>query len=710
MTGRTTDFAHPPAPEAGHTDTATSLMVRLRIRVLIVTLALIVGAAAALSVVAHRLFEQQLAPEVTRQAATVAEFLAADVERALGYGIAIEDLVGVTEHFERASAPHPEMEYVALHDTGGKLLQAIGPKTRDSADPAVERMVKRQMAAGGTGFGEVTHTHEYYIVMAPVRHDGRVAGIISIGVDASFVQTQLADLAYDIVIILMVALFIAFEILVAVTAGVFTPLRELYELTLQAAAGNLGRRVPAWATGEAGAAVARVNAVLGSVQDRYRRIAAATDGTATALQERLQEIGRRFGLDRREAGAAGRPLSAVDARLPLFVFVFAEELQKSFLPLYVKQLYRPVDWLSPELLIGLPISVYMLALALTTPFAGTWVDRHGARRIFTLGLIPAVAGFIGSAFAGDLFQLLAARTLTAIGYAMITIAAQGYIARTAERAGRAQGMSVFVGVLMAGSICGTAIGGIVAARLGYEVVFLFAAGLAAFAGVLALRMLSPDRSPAGGADAPARPTFRDFATLLGNRRFLALLLLSAIPAKIVLTGFLFYAVPLYLTDLSASEAEIGRVMMLYSLMIIFVGPWASRFADRSGRGRMLVFAGTLASGLAMVLLGWFTDFEGVIVAVAVLSLGHAISISPQIALIPEICRAEIERFGQTTVLGLLRMLERGGSVLGPLLVAYMIASFGYAEGLAYTGGGVALLSLLLPLLIGRRSRPFGDAP
>lgn len=709
-----TDCAQTPAPSTERTETehaaaATPLAARLRTRVLIVTLALMVGAAAALSIVTHDLFERQLAPEVTRQAATVAEFLAADVERALDYGIAVEDLVGVADHFERARAPHPEMEYVALHDAGGMLLRTVGSQTHVSEDPDVERAA-RQLAAGGPGSGEIVHTHDYYVVMAPVRHDGRLAGIVSIGVDVSFVQTQLADLAYDIAIVLMVALFIAFEILAAVTAGVFAPLRELHELTLHAAAGNLGRRLPAWAAGEAGAAVARVNAVLDAVQDRYRRIAAATDGTVTALHERLQGIGLRFGLDRRQADEAGRPLSAIDARLPLFVFVFAEELQKSFLPLYVKQLYRPVDWLSPEILIGLPISVYMLALALATPFAGTWVDRHGARRIFTLGLIPAIAGFVGAAFAGDLFQLLVARTLTAIGYAMITIAAQGYIAHTTERAGRAQGMSVFVGVLMAGSICGTATGGILADRLGYEVVFLFAAGLAAFAGVLALRMLSPDQRLAGGGEAPAPPTLRDFASLLGNRRFLALLLLAAIPAKIVLTGFLFYAVPLYLTELSASEAEIGRVMMLYSILIIFVGPWASRFADRSGRGRTLVFAGTLASGLAMMLLGWFTDFYGVIVAVAVLSLGHAISISPQIALVPEICRTEIERFGQTTVLGLLRMLERGGSVLGPLLVAYMIASFGYVGGLAYTGGAVAALSLLLPLLIGRRSRPSGDTP
>ena len=53
-------------------------------------------------------------------------------------------------------------------------------------------------------------------------------------------------------------------------------------------------------------------------------------------------------------------------------------------------------------------------------------------------------------------------------------------------------------------------------------------------------------------------------------------------------------------------------------------------------------------------------------AVVALALGHAVSISPQIALVPEICHDEIAKLGQTTVLGLLRTFERAGSVVGDL--------------------------------------------
>src|SRR5690606_29839762 len=83
--------------------------------------------------------------------------------------------------------------------------------------------------------------------------------------------------------------------------------------------------------------------------------------------------------------------------------------------------------------------------------------------------------------------------------------------------------------------------------------------------------------------------------LLGNIRFLALVVLAAIPGKVVLTGFLFLAVPTYLAGLDATEGEIGRVMMLYSIGVIFVGPWISRIVDSRGGAALFVAGGTLLS-------------------------------------------------------------------------------------------------------------------
>src|SRR5690606_31050447 len=115
--------------------------------------------------------------------------------------------------------------------------------------------------------------------------------------------------------------------------------------------------------------------------------------------------------------------------------------------------------------------------------------------------------------------------------------------------------------------CGTAVGGILAGRVGYRAVFLLAAIVALLAGICALRMLVGWREPSD-AVGRKRIRIRDLRLLLSNRRFVGLMLLAAIPAKVLLTGFLFYAVPLYLFELGATEAETGRTMMAYSIVII----------------------------------------------------------------------------------------------------------------------------------------------
>lgn len=680
-----------PAPLINEQD---SIVARTRRRVLILTLMLVVAAAAVLSYRTDVLFKAELGPEVLSKSATMADFLAADVKLALSYGIPINKLVGVSEYFDERRADHPEINFIALLAADGRPLYVAGTYLEGS-ERAVKENAARQLIAGTSAPTGATDPRATYVVMRPVRTASAAVAAIVIGTDPDFVNRQIEGLAYDIGIILLVSLFLAFEVAVALLAvGAVRPMNQLLTLMRAAAAGNFHRRIAYRANDDIGRAIHQFNRVVETLNDHYGRLAAQLAGDAPLeLKGRLQAIGDRFGLTATGAVPSRAAASPIDVRLALFVFILAEEMQKPFLPLYVHSLGGSLAGLSPEILIGLPISVYMLVLALVTPFAGSWADRSGARRIFVLGLLPAIAGFLGAAFATTVVELIAARALTAVGYAMCTIAAQGFIIQVTPSNERAQGMSVFVGVLMSANICGTAIGGILADRIGYRAVFVCAAMLALVAGILALRMLPP--TSASAREARNSPRLADLRVMLASWRFVGLVVFAAIPAKIVLTGFLFYAVPLYLAQLGVSEAEIGRIMMLYSLVIVFAGPWLSKISDRGGYGRWMVFGGTFLSGLAMAALWGRSDHLGVIAAVLLVALAHAASISPQIALLPAICGREIERVGETTVLAILRMVERIGSVIGPILVAAWVTQFGFVEGLSLIGAYIVVLSLLL---------------
>ncbi|MCK0209439.1 MFS transporter [Starkeya koreensis] len=683
--------AAPGRDEAGAGKAATADMARLRTRILVITLALALAAATLLSLRTHTLFKDMLAPEITQKADIVDELATQDIERALGFGIPLDRLVGVEDYLEQLLGAHAEIAYAAVVDPDGKVKFSAGDDPEEIAE-------ELQGPVAGFALGsidrEIVWEGGRQMVLGRAEGpDGNTAAVIVVRLDSRFVDRQFEDLAQDVFIVLLVALFLAFEMAVVLLTGrTLRPLNQLIEAVEAGGQGNLHRRIAYRANDGIGRVVRHFNSLIQGLNERYRRLVEHA-GERPALHARVAAIGARFGLTEGPIDSFGIRAAVTDMRLPLFVFVMAEELQKSFLPLYIASLDANVSWLSPQLLISVPISVYMATLALATPISGSWSDRYGPRRIFLAGLMVAIVGFLAAAAAHSVLELIAARAAGAVGYGMCTIAAQGFIVQVTQKEERTQGVSVFVTVLMSASICGTAIGGIIADQLGYRVVFVCAAALALVAGLLALRMM------AGVAPTEERRRFRlsDLGIALRNPRFLALVLFAAIPNKIVLTGFLFYAVPLYLAGLNVSEAETARVMILYSLVIVLVGPWVSRVADERGYGWSLVIVGTLLSGLAMFLLAVRSDIYGVAGAVVAVALAHAISISPQIALVPEICADEIERVGQTTVLGALRMLERIGSVIGPMMVAAIAVRFGYTASLMAIGGLIALCAPVLLL-------------
>jgi len=417
-----------------------------------------------------------------------------------------------------------------------------------------------------------------------------------------------------------------------------------------------------------------------------------TDKTSSSpVRTRLRKLAERFSLMNVLKEQHG---SIMDARIPLFVFAFAEELQKSFMPLFVAEFYEPNPWFSKDIVMGLPISVFMFVIAAATPFAGSWVDRWGNKRLFFWGLIPALAGYLGCAFASNVYDIIFWRGVTALGYAIITISCQGYIAAIVSSDNRAKGMAIFVGVLMTATMCGTALGGIIADRIGYQPVFLLSAFLAAFAGVLAWMMLSSDidkdskkSDKKAGASGGAMALFR-------NTQFAFIVLFCAIPAKIILTGFLYYMVPLYLVSLDASQSEIGRIMMVYSLVIIPLSPLASRFADYSGQMKQLVVLGTILSGIILISLYGEDSVARMLLAVALMGVAHSILKAPLIAAAMEAAEATPE-VGRTTALGLLRTSERIGSVLGPVMVASLLVVYSFAEAMAIVGTGIVITGIVM---------------
>lgn len=406
---------------------------------------------------------------------------------------------------------------------------------------------------------------------------------------------------------------------------------------------------------------------------------------AEARQQRRANPAQRQAPDQR---SAWRSTSAAAVRPALFLFMLTEELTRPFLPNWARQLAPTDSALSPEMLAGLPLVVFLAVVALLQWPLASWSQQHGRRKGFVLGSLLSAAGLALAAACDAYAGFLLARTLSAVGFALVFVSAQGAVIDGSGSADRARSLAQFVRAILVAGLCGPPLGGLVADYGGAALAFALCAGLALLAAAIAGWQLPADRP----APVPTTATANAPGLWQGALRqpgLLALLLGCALPAKLLLAALWFYLIPVALQDAGHSSAVIGRLQAIYPLTMVLLVPLAARWADRwQQRSNFVLIGGLLAGGSA--LLAWPAGTSPMVLALVLLGLGlgQALSIAPQSALVADFA-SRCAPQQSAAVLGLFRLIERSGSALGPASGALLLAAWGLGPALA-TIGAVAV--------------------
>ena len=659
------------------------------------SLAMILAASLSLIItVVH--FNAGLRPYLVDKARAVAVSVQQDIEYAISIGIPFDKIRGLDKHIESLIKEHPEVR--AMQVVSGPEMSAFNDMVKGDTEnnyKAVDYRIANLIVTVAAGFSTILSLDgsDDEMISVEVVNDGIVFAHVIPVIDENYLNGKMTSVFFDTLVILIAVSLVALEIVVVLSASQLSEPFRVAELALnRRAAGDLRQYQSGMGNGRLANFIRTLNTYNATLRDKLK--SALDSAKDVGRREKLSELSERsklFVTDARQQA------SIMDARIPLFVFCFAEELQKSFLPLFVAEFYSENDLFSRDIMMGLPISAFMFVIAVFTPFAGKLVDKFGNKPLFLAGLVPAIGGYLMCYLAQSGNDIFLGRSMTAIGYAVITISCQSYIASVVVAENRARGMAVFVGVLMSATMCGTAIGAILADWLGFKAVFLFAIGFALVAALLGWGMLSTDLPEPELKKTPVNLSKSPIATLLRNSQFVLIVLFCAIPAKVILTGFLYLFVPIYLASLEATQSEIGRVMMLYSLIIIPLSPFASGFADRLGKNLWMVIIATIASGI--VLLGLYQNASVAMVLGVVAALGgvHAFLKAPLIVAAMEAAEKSPD-ITRTGALSLLRTSERIGSVIGPVVVAGMLVVLDFGEVAAILGITVAILGLIMAAL------------
>ncbi len=620
-------------------------------------------------------FQQSYFSSLQQQGEKLADYLRQDIEHILKLGIPIQKLIKIDDSLAGILAASPDIEWIYITDLENRAIYHANREQTGKVSDADQHALGADFSAGADAGLPFSIGQQSTNVRAPVRGktDER-AGYVQMRISLRAIHAISWEIVLDIASVILVSLLITFMFLEFFIRRNFTgPLRSLNLRAKQAADAGVG--VP--------------------VDDNMTLMGIAKEiGDGGQLKSGKEQVDVETFKPRHAPVAKKIPYHYI--RPFVFLFFIAYNLPLSFFPLFVDTFQEPLWGLPSEVMIGLPISLFMLVFALSMLSVGHWLDKAGWYAPLLTGTAIFAVGFLATAFADSYLQLLLYRVVTAVGLGIGFMGFQQFVVENTDGQDRQIGFASFLSAFFAGEIVGAVIGGILADRLGYTNVFLLS-GAVSFLTLVGMLRFFRHYSHYHQPRSSNEISFSQIFSALRDREFLAVMIFQAIPAKIALVGFLMYFVPLYLAEIGTSQADIARIIMCYALTMVIAGQWLSPRLSTPEHRKYYILSGGLVTGVAMILFSLSSSTYTVLLAVALLGLAHALSLSSQTSLIAE--THLVKTLGVGKGLGVFRFWERTGNVAGPFIMAALVAASGYQQAIEYFGLGVIFSSLLYLVLL-----------
>jgi predicted MFS family arabinose efflux permease len=375
------------------------------------------------------------------------------------------------------------------------------------------------------------------------------------------------------------------------------------------------------------------------------------------------------------AKASGGSETLRKIRAPAFLIFLAEEFTRTTIPTISNELLLASYGASTSLLVSLPIVVFMIVVALGQPLSTGVIARFGRQRTLVVAVLLSCLGFVISASTPGFELLLVGRLIGGASYALIFISVQDHVIQNTTKTDRAVGFALLVGTIMVATVCGPALGGIIADNFGNKSPFYVAAALCALSLVWLIPMAK------GTTHAPQAVSMWSSykaLTALKSARFSAICFLNAIPAKMVLAGVCFYLIPMYVASIGENQAFTGRLLMIYAVVMVLLVPIFAKLANSYKRQLFNMNMGAILSGVGLVTLGLSAEIGALVACVGLIGLGQAMSISSQSSLVGQVVdTATMQRHTEPGIYGAYRFNERLGNAVGPIIAAVLIVAVGY---------------------------------
>lgn len=390
-------------------------------------------------------------------------------------------------------------------------------------------------------------------------------------------------------------------------------------------------------------------------------------------------------------------------RTAVAIYLFGAMLGISFIPVLMNGLTagRTYFGLSGNLLTSVPVSMEILAALVASFIAGGWTDRSGWHKPFLTGTgLSIVAAFLSSA-AENPVAFVFYRGLAGFGYGLSWMSSQGFLfAFSGDKTLGRTSASLIAGIY-SGYICGGAVGGLIADRMGYAAVFRFSGVVLILPAVFVIMFMSsfflkPEQHNSGISMSASYAKARRY---LSDRNIFSILLFSLLPFSLAQMGLFLFATPVILDSLHVSSATTGRVMMIYGITVIYLGPFLGSLTDKAANKRIFLVLAGISGTVGLFMVKYLSGVFALSLALFFMSVAGSIA-NPAISVLVH-AQPVTREVGVGFAVGTQRVFDKLGQMLGPLVLGGLFSFFSFQTSIQMLGA-FYFFATLCYVMINRR--------
>jgi len=326
-------------------------------------------------------------------------------------------------------------------------------------------------------------------------------------------------------------------------------------------------------------------------------------------------------------------------------------------------------------IIGLIIGLYSITNTPANILFGRLIDRVGYKVPLIIGLIGDALGMFFYSLCRLPIHLALVRALHGMSGGLVGPATMSITADYSERIGKGRAMGFYGMSLATATLVGYGLGGVIASRLGYKVVFFFGAMLLIM-GVMLSLLLPRDKKKGGmTTQTSLGEALKQVKVLLGRKGLT--LSYCSIFAQYFTFGGVVTLLPIYVNRLGMGAFHVGMLLATFAIMFMLSQFPSGALSDKVGR--LVPTIGGLSLGIvSLVILPSLATFPLLAVVMALYGIAYGMLFPSISALVADHTIPE-ERGLATRVF---HALLTAGVAIGAPIMGWVGGVVGIASGIA----------------------------